>query len=308
MEKPRDKTNEQLGSERLVEAEPLNELSVSGATGDLSSTKAADAASANVSTGSELSTPIVAPILSSHQPVVLKPSLGHSGFALISFNFALFELIFLNMFSDKFWFAVDVQWLGPLVVMLLYPLAHCILRWQESDFGCNLFSIIWKQKPPIVYLKWVSLNDTLFPPGIRFGNKHVGWSVIDEVELTLLGNLVLKSRALSGAQRSLQVPLKKFEEKLVQPQVVLKIPFGVAARDEQMMLVESIRQNNADVVFNARLEKSINAPVVKGVAMIPLLGAVFLFVVLLDVGYSTFAYLETLKGVLSRSDRGNLRK
>ncbi len=54
MEKPRDKTNEQLGSERLVEAEPLNELSVSGATGDLSSTKAADAASANVSTGSEL--------------------------------------------------------------------------------------------------------------------------------------------------------------------------------------------------------------------------------------------------------------
>lgn len=227
--------------------------------------------------------------------VKLPTTLGHQGYTLVAIGFIVFELGFLTLYSNDFWFELNVAWLGIPVALVALCVTHIFLTWVESESGCNFFSPIWKRRPPCVYRQWVCLNQSDLEPGISFGQRHVVWRAIDEVELTIWGNLRILSRALSGAPSPKERKSKIALFRPVNSEEILKIPFGFASASDQKLLIDAMRHNNPALKLNERLTKRLSQPDVKGTTYVQQLGAVFLFLVLMDVGFSMFNYLEMLK-------------
>lgn len=225
----------------------------------------------------------------------LRTTIGHQGYTVVGIGFIVFELGFLILYSNEFWFEHNVASLGIPAALLALCLAHFLLIWLESESGCNFFSPIWKRRPPCVYRQWVRLDDADLEPGISFGERHVVWRAIDEVELTIWGNLRILSRALSGAPSA---KAKKSKLPFFQPvdaEEILKLPFGFGSVADQKLIIDTMRHYNPALKLNDRLKKRLDQKDVKGTAYVQQLGAVFLFLVLMDVGFSMFNYLEMLK-------------
>lgn len=201
----------------------------------------------------------------------LPASQAHRLLTLIGFSFILFEIIFVFLYSDKFWFSLDIRWLGIPVILLTAAVAHFILRAGQSDRACKLLFPIWKGKPPIAYLRWIAID----ADGFIYGIRHINWHAVDELFLTFFGNLEVRSDAFSGA--------------------VFKIPFGFGSQESQRVFIEEAKRANPSLRVNQRLESRINSPIVKGQNVVQLLGAAFMALVLLDVSCSLFAWLEMLK-------------
>lgn len=210
--------------------------------------------------------------------MLLTTTWPHRALTLVGTTFLLFEVVFIQFFIGEYWFSIDLAIFGVPTVLALLPIAHFLLIGLESRFGCGLFGWILKGKPPVAYRKWVLLDEESF----AFGTRFVRYSVVDELELTLLGNLRAKTRAVSGAAQA-------------KPDVVISLPFGITSRENQKQLVERIQQQRSDVVLNKRLQKSLAAPVLKGAGIGMASGAVAMFVVLLDVGWGSFWYLDMMK-------------
>ncbi len=119
---------------------------------------------------------------------------------------------------------------------------------------------------------------------IKFGLRRLLVSYIDRVELTLWGNLIIQTKALSGGG----------DEKHSLSEV-MKLPFGAISGSDQRDFINMLRKVRPDVVLNRRLEKRMQPPVVKGEVLIQTLGPVFLCLVLLDLNFSILYYLEILK-------------
>jgi len=212
----------------------------------------------------------------------LATTMAHRGYTLVGAAFVVFEMFFLTMYSDKYWFGVDIGWLGIPAVLCAMVIAHFLLMALESDKACRAFRIIWKGLPPSVYRKWVVIHPHATEPSIGYGVRRILCRSIDGLELTLLGNLCIRSRSLCGLDT-------------VDSDLVFKIPFGFASIADQEKLISFIRRHNPTASVNKRLSKRDKTDV-KGTAAIQLLGAAFLFVVLLDVGHSTFHFLQILQG------------
>jgi hypothetical protein len=205
-------------------------------------------------------------------------SVGHQLLAVVGATFLLFEIVFIDLYSDNFWFSLNIQWLGVPTVLIIALLAHLLLLSLESRMACRWLRFIWQGRPPIVYRRWLAVDDT----GITFGLRHLKWDAIDELTLTWLGNLQIKSRLLCGDGSDT-------------PDIVLKLPFGVASQSDQSRVVDYIRNKNPGVIINQRLIKRLSSPVVKGQNFIQLAGGLMMSVVLLDVAHSSFHWLEMLK-------------
>lgn len=202
----------------------------------------------------------------------------HRAILLISFTFVIFEIAFLSLYIDKFWFNIDIAWLGIPTLLVSLAAAHLVLIGLESDFSCQVFSLLFKGRPPIVYRKWISVDNEYLKYGIRYFRK----SVIEEIVLTPFGNLLLQSRALCGAEQKAS-------------DILIKIPFSVAAAQEQKILIESIKSSCPNLIINKRLEKGISQKRIKGMQAVQMLSVLFMAVILLDLGQSSFYYLQMLK-------------
>lgn len=229
--------------------------------------------------------------------VSLPCTLAHQGYTLVGFAFVVFECCFLILYSNEFWIGFDLSSFGALAAIMALIAAHFILSWAESPSGCNFFSPIFKRKPPMVYRRWLRLNEPGFAPGFGYGERHVIWKAVDEVELTFWGNLCVMTRAICGPTNpEKKAPRRPFSfSRLTDAEEILKFPFSVASLAAQKSFVQTLQQNNPSVKLNSRLTKRLEAKDVPGTTYVQQLGAVFLFVVLLDVGYSMFSYLEILK-------------
>jgi tetratricopeptide (TPR) repeat protein len=205
-------------------------------------------------------------------------SKGHQWLALIGAAFVVFEIVFLEFYLNNFWFSVDLTWWGLPAIFCALGAAHLLLSFIESDLGCKALSFLFKGKPAFTYKRWVMLGDG----GFSFGLRHVQWSVVDDVELTWFGNLVVRSRAICGADQK-------------KPDILFKFPFSAAAQAEQKLFLEQLKQARPDVVTNQRLTKRVESPIVRGQNVVQAFGGLFMFVMLLDLGYSSFYYLELLK-------------
>ncbi len=227
----------------------------------------------------------------------LRTTIAHQGYTLIGISFIVFECGFLILYSNQFWFNVDVVWLGVPAAIMAMAIAHLLLTWAESESGCNFFAPIWRRRPPCVYRQWLRLNEADLEPGLSFGQRHVVWKAIDQVELTLWGNLRILSRALCGADSTKAYEKPKFFSfsRATSAEEILKFPFGVGMLADQKLVVDTMRHYNPALKLNDRLTKRIDAKEVKGTVYVQQLGVIFLFVVLMDVGLSMFSYLEMLK-------------
>lgn len=123
---------------------------------------------------------------------------------------------------------------------------------------------------------------------VRLGLRRLNLSCVDELHLTIWGNLIFKSRSLCGS-------IIKNGKETIEADEVFKVPFGIISSQDQKKFVELVRKVRPDVVLNKRLTKRMGAKLVKGEDYIQALGAVFLLFVLLDLSFSLFGYLEMLK-------------
>lgn len=208
----------------------------------------------------------------------LPTSKGHQWLALIGAAFVLFEIVFIGFYSNNFWFSLNLVWWGLPAVAGALVAGHLLLMFAESDRGCRVVSAVWRGKPPLTYRRWLRIDDD----GFRFGTRHVQWQVVDEVGLTWLGNLEIKSRAICGNSQS-------------KPDVIFKFPFAVAAQEQQRVFLDRLKQARPDVVLNARLTKRVESQIVRGQNLIQAFCGAIMFVLLLDLGFSSFYYLEMLK-------------
>jgi len=208
----------------------------------------------------------------------LKASLSHLIITLIGSAFLCFEFVFLNFYFDSSWFGIELRTFGVPVILAAVPLAHILLCFGESRLACRWASPLLQGKPPVVYRNWIKLD----AEGLAFGYKHVRYEAIDELELTLLGNLVLKSRIVCGSSAPA-------------PDKILKFPFSVADFATQEILLEKLRKQRPTLKMNKRLETGRQAILQKGTQATQLVTAGLMVLLLFDVGFSSFYYLDLLK-------------
>jgi tetratricopeptide (TPR) repeat protein len=135
-----------------------------------------------------------------------------------------------------------------------------------------------KGAPPLVYRKWLKTDDS----GITFGDRHVVWSAVDELQLTIFGTVMMRSYALCGPAST-------------SPDIILKFPLGCCPAAFQVKFLNLVKQKQPSVVFNNRLSKRLLAKDIPGTLVVQSLGVVFMVAVLLDVAQATFHFLEMNK-------------
>lgn len=210
--------------------------------------------------------------------VSLPTTLGHRSLVLMGSGFVVFEIFFLTLYGSDFWFGSDLSKWGIVAVIAALISAHFLLSWIESPGGCLFFSPIWKGRPPLVYRRWISLDES----GITFGTRHVIWSAVDSLALTFWGNVQVRSRAVCGPHAR-------------EADLVLKFPLGAAAAASQKAFIERAKSDHPSASMNDRLCKRLSAREPLGTALVQCLGGAFMLVILFDLGHSTFTFLEMMK-------------
>jgi tetratricopeptide (TPR) repeat protein len=216
---------------------------------------------------------------------VVRTSFSHRGLALIGWTLILFEILFVILLAAPFWLDVKLVPLSAPAIVLMAIFANFILIFLESSLVCRMVRFVLNGRPLLVYRQWISFDEQ----GFTFGIKRTSWDVIDEASLNFYGTLLIKSRKLCG-------PAKVVNGTDVNPpDVIIKLPFAAIAFASQNYFVKMLLEKRPDITLNARLQKQIAQPLVKGMQYVQGASVIFLALALLDLGYATFAYLETLK-------------
>jgi tetratricopeptide (TPR) repeat protein len=216
---------------------------------------------------------------------VIPATFAHCGLVLVSTTLVIFEVLFVTLLISPFWFSANLAVLGMPIILVLALLADQLLRGCECPLVAQLVRFAWQGRPPLIYRKVLSLDED----GFAFGVKRVRWEAIDELALSVFGSLLIKTRQLCG-------PAQMESGRDQNPaDTILKLPFGAMSPSSQKLFIEKLTSNNSAVRIGNRLEKRLNQTNVKGSAYLQGATVVILLLALLDLGYSTCTYLETLK-------------
>ncbi len=211
---------------------------------------------------------------------------GYRGFVLVSCAFVIFELIFVCLYSSTSWFGTDIRYLGILVVFLLLPVAHQILLSFERKILLQIASPVRNGLPLVLYWHWFKLGDTALSIGLR----KVAYTAIDELKLTIWGNMHIRTRTLRlGAADSGQATAGEPTD------LIFKLPLGVVSPQFQKMFLETVEKANPNVLVNQRLRKKVAQQEVSASQMIGVMGAAIMLMVLVDLGQASYTYLDVLK-------------
>ncbi|MBA3858112.1 MAG: hypothetical protein C0507_14500 [Cyanobacteria bacterium PR.3.49] len=214
---------------------------------------------------------------------------GYRGFVLVSAAFIIFELIFISLYSTTSWFSTDIRYLGIPVVLVLLPVAHQVLLSFERKPLLWAASPVRNGLPLILYWNWLTLGESALFVGLR----KVAYSSIDELKLTIWGNLHIRTRSI---RQGSEVFAADAAAQAAEPtDLIFKLPLGVVSPQFQRQLVETIKQANPDLVTNQRLVKKLAQQDISASQMIGVMGAAIMFMVLLDLGQSSYTYLDVLK-------------
>lgn len=231
--------------------------------------------------------------------VILPTTLSHRIFVLVSCAFIFFEILFLWLYSDHTWLSVDLPFLTIPAVAVALAASHLFLSLSESSPICRIFSAIGRGQPLLVYRRWIILEPQAPVPALTFGARRIVCPIVDQLHLTFFGNLVFKSRLVCGGSSSAldnQPILCHWWRTDSNPaDVLLTLPFNVAAPVHQRRLVEYVQTHNPKCVFNERLKKKLFAKEIKGATALSNFLSILFFFFLFDVGYATFLYLTILK-------------
>lgn len=208
----------------------------------------------------------------------LLTSTTHRLYTLLGTTFVVFEGVFLVLWSNDFWFRINLVLVAVPTLVVAGFIAHLFLCWQESPRGIQLLSWLFKGQAPITYRRWLSFDDE----GVTVGSRRLIWSAIDGLTVTIFGNLQVRSYALSGTSAKA-------------PEVILKLPFEASNLSHQIEFVSSAKKHKPALLTNKRLEKAVTAKPGKGEAILRNLYAAFIVLLLCDISFSTFSYLELMK-------------
>lgn len=256
--------------------------------------------------------------------ITIRTSLSHRGYSLVKVSYMLFAVFFIYCFSTADWFSIDLSLFGFPIIILIIGISHFILLAFETNPATKFFKFLFKGRPVGFYRTWVKLHgvacnesenietetgdDSATTNGgtyriqsenaaFSYGLKKIRLSVVSELELSIWGNLIIKSNYAQGkADHSFE------------PDVVAKLPLGAVNQADQSQFINVIKEASPAVHLNKRLEKRLDSKIVKGEELVKSLGALFLSFVLLDLGYATGYFLEIEKhyylsqAIVRRSD------
>jgi len=77
--------------------------------------------------------------------------------------------------------------------------------------------------------------------------------------------------------------------------LIFKLPLGVVSPQFQRQLVDTVKQANPHLVTNKRLVKKLAQQDISASQMIGVMGAAIMLMVLIDLGQSSYTYLDVLK-------------
>lgn len=243
----------------------------------------------------------------------MPPSLSHLVYTLIGFAWPVFGLVFLILLCSTDWFAVNVAQLFPLAVIFALAVGHCLAFVLESDLATRA-AYFFKNGLPLIYYRRFAL---VFEPAavvedgqtdeqtcygqaaLLIGRRRVLFEAVDELYLTFLGTLEVRSFASCG--QVFEKSEKERNEAVAQsvvnrPDVLVRIPLSILDLKEQKALVELFQKYSPGLTMNDRLRDRLKSPIVKGQNLIQSLGAALLVFALCDVTFATFTWLEMLKG------------
>jgi tetratricopeptide (TPR) repeat protein len=244
----------------------------------------------------------------------LPPSISHLVYTLIGFAWPVFGLVFLILLCSTDWFAVNVAQLFPLAVLFALAVGHCLAFVLESDLATRA-AYFFKNGLPLIYYRRFALvfepaavvddGQTDEPPAcygqaaLLIGRRRVLFEAVDELYLTFLGTLEVRSFASCG--QVFEKSEKERNEAVAQsvvnrPDVLVRIPLSILDLKEQKALVELFQKYSPALTMNDRLRDRLKSPIVKGQNLIQSLGAALLVFALCDVTFATFTWLEMLKG------------
>lgn len=245
----------------------------------------------------------------------MPPSLSHLVYTLIGFAWPVFGAVFLVLLCSTDWFAVNAVQFFPLAVIFALLVGHCLALALESDRATRAFYFFKNGLPLIYYRRFALIFEpvatTLIDgqteksaicygqPALLIGRRRVLFEAVDELYLTFLGTLEVRSFASCG-----QVFAKEEAEKtnpvassaVNKPDVLVRIPLSILDLKEQKALVELFQKYSPGLAINDRLRDRLKSPIVKGQNLIQSLGAALLVFALCDVTFATFTWLEMLKG------------
>lgn len=245
---------------------------------------------------------------------------------MIGFAWPVFGLIFLILLCSTDWFAVNVAQLFPLAVLFALVVGHCLAVSLESDLATRA-AYFFKNGLPLIYYRRFALvyepssssgSNSGDPangpaekaavcyghPALLIGRRRVLFEVVDELYLTFLGTLEVRSFASCGrvfekAEAEKTEPSKTepvSPSAVNRPDVLVRIPLSILDLKEQKELVELFQKRSPGLTINDRLRDRLKSPIVKGQNLIQSLGAALLVFALCDVTFATFTWLEMLKG------------
>lgn len=234
----------------------------------------------------------------------LRPSYSHLVYTLIGFAWPVFGVIFLVLLCSTDWFAVNVAQFFLLAVFFALVIGHCLAVVLESNLvtrACYFF----KNGLPLIFYRRFALifepasqadtspsTPSYGQPALLIGQKRVLFNAVDELYLTFLGTLEVRSFASSGRV------FDEVEQGAIanRPDVLVRIPLSILDLKEQKALVELFQAHRPELKVNDRLRDRLKSPIVKGQNLIQSLGAALLVFALCDVTFATFTWLEMLKG------------
>ncbi|MBP9811147.1 hypothetical protein KBF38_22775, partial [bacterium] len=256
----------------------------------------------------------------------MPPSLSHLVYTLIGFAWPVFGLVFLILLCSTEWFAFNVVQFFPLAVLFALVVGHSLAVSLESDLATRAVYFFKNGLPLVFYRRFAlvfepaaasatfagSTNDLTAcfgQPALLIGRRRVLFEAVDELYLTFLGTLEVRSFSSCGqvfekieaAKTEAQETEGEKSEASAQsavnrPDVLVRIPLSILDLKEQKSLVELFQKHRPGLTINDRLHDRLKSPIVKGQNLIQSLGAALLVFALCDVTFATFTWLEMLKG------------
>lgn len=215
-------------------------------------------------------------LTSPHDALRLNTSSSHRYLLLTGTTFVVFEILFLILYANDFWFSLNLAPWGVIAICAAGAVAHYLLAFTETPAGCRLVQPLKHGLPLFFYRYWTTIYEDHF--GI--GSRQILWPAVSELRLTIFSNLQILSDRLCGADTH---------------DVVLSFPFNCAGVADQHRFIEAARKGNALLVINSRLQQRLAKTETRGSRSVQAFTVLVLGLVLLDLGYGSFKLLENLK-------------
>lgn len=217
----------------------------------------------------------------------LNTNLSHQVYTTVGIAWPVFGFVFIVLLCSTFWFNLEPLYIFPLLCICALALGNLFARILASDLTTRSVRFVKRGQPLILFKRFIDLELRASDQALlafTLGRRRILMSSVDELYLTLLGTLEIRSYAVSGT------PDKKHDI-----DVVLRLPISVLDLSGQKHLVSLFQMSKPGLTVNKRLTDRLNSPVVKGQMALQLVGAAVITFALFDVGYATSAWITMLR-------------